>query len=365
MPGTPAADRKQVLDTAVDVAIRLAVVGVIVVWCFRILDPFLIPLVWGVIIAVAIAPLFGRLTALTGGHRGLTAVLFTLVAIAGVIGPTYEVTGSAIRSTVELDRRWEAGTLTVPAPNESVRDWPVIGDRLYEVWDAAHTNLRGVLETYQPQVQAARAFAVAKARSLAGGLFQTVVALIIAGFMLTYASGGEARVRGLATRLGGTSAEGLVGLSVATIRSVAQGVLGVAVLQAAAAALGMVVAGIPAWGVWTVLVLILAVVQLPPLLVLAPVAAWYFTATDSTVAAVLFLAWAILVSISDALLKPLFLGRGVSVPMPVILFGAIGGVVLHGIIGLFVGAVVLAIGYQLFQAWMRSRGGEGAEATAG
>jgi len=361
MSAPPAAARKQVLDTAVDVAVRLTLIGLVVVWCFRILDPFLIPIVWGVIIAVAIAPLFTKVTALTRGHRGLAAVLFTLVILALIIVPTAKITDSAISSAVELDRRWEEGTLTVPAPRASVRDWPLIGDRVYDAWDQAHANLSAALETYASQVATARAWALGKAKSLAGAFLQTIFALIIAGFMLTHASSGEARVRTLASRLGGPPVEGLVGLSAATIRSVAQGVLGVALLQAAAAALGMFLAHIPGWGIWTVLVLVFAVVQLPPLIVLGPVAAWYFSAADSTVVAVIFLVWSIVVSLSDSFLKPLFLGRGVDVPMPVILLGAIGGVILHGIIGLFVGAVVLAIGYQLFRAWLEAQGSAATE----
>ncbi len=98
-------------------------------------------------------------------------------------------------------------------------------------------------------------------------------------------------------------------------------------------------------------------IQLPPFLVLLPVAIWYFSAADSTVIAVVFLAWCLLVSVSDTFLKPMFLGRGLDTPMPVILIGAIGGLMLHGIIGLFVGAVVLAIGYELFKAWMEGEAG--------
>ena len=120
----------------------------------------------------------------------------------------------------------------------------------------------------------------------------------------------------------------------------------------------MFVAGVPAFGIWTIFVLILAVIQLPPVLVLLPVALWYFTATDSTLVAVVFLVWCIIVSASDTFLKPMFLGRGLDTPMPVILIGAIGGLMLHGIIGLFVGAVVLAIGYELFKAWMADAAAE-------
>ena len=118
----------------------------------------------------------------------------------------------------------------------------------------------------------------------------------------------------------------------------------------------MAIAGIPGWGIWTVLVLCLAVVQLPPLLVLGPVAIWAFSQTGPTTGTIIFAIYAMLVSMSDTFLKPMFLGRGLDIPMPVILIGAIGGVILSGIIGLFVGAVILAIGWKLFRAWMDPEG---------
>jgi len=108
---------------------------------------------------------------------------------------------------------------------------------------------------------------------------------------------------------------------------------------------------VPGAGLWALLVLLLAVMQLPPIIILGPVAAWVFSVAD-TLPAVLFLGWAIIVSASDAFLKPLFLGRGMDIPMLVILIGAIGGMIGSGIIGLFVGAVVLALSYRLFIAWL-------------
>lgn len=356
-------DRKQIIDLAVDIAIRLILIGMILLWCFRIFEPFIIPVVWGVILSVALGPLFTRLTVVVGGRRGLTAVLFTLLALALVIAPTYRVTESAIRSVVEFDRRVEDGTVRIPVPDERVRDWPLVGDRIYGVWAAAHDNLQGALTVYEPQVRTARTWAVGKARGLGSALMHTMLALVMAGFMLTYAEHGAGRARAVAARVGGARAERLVSVSAATIRSVAQGVLGVALLQTAAAGLGMLVAGIPGWGIWTVFVLVLAVVQLPPLLVLGPVAVWYFGSGVGTIPAVLFAVWSLIVSVSDGFLKPLFLGRGVAVPMPVILVGAIGGVMLYGIIGLFVGAVVLAVGYELFTAWMESQAAAGDAAS--
>jgi len=140
-------------------------------------------------------------------------------------------------------------------------------------------------------------------------------------------------------------------LSKLTIRSVAQGVLGVAMIQATLSALGMMVMDVPAWGLWTLLVLVLAIAQLPPIVVLGFVSAYVFSVAETT-PAVIFLVYCLIISSSDAFLKPLFLGRGMQTPMLVILLGAIGGMLMSGIIGLFVGAIVLALGYELFMKWL-------------
>ncbi len=134
-----------------------------------------------------------------------------------------------------------------------------------------------------------------------------------------------------------------------------QGVVGVAVIQSVLAAIGMVLVGVPAAGLWTVLTLVCAVSQLPPILVLGPVAVYVFSIT-STTTAVIFLVWVLLVTASDGFLKPMLMGRGVDIPMLVILLGVLGGMMLSGIMGLFTGAVVLAIMYTLFMAWIAESG---------
>jgi predicted PurR-regulated permease PerM len=128
-------------------------------------------------------------------------------------------------------------------------------------------------------------------------------------------------------------------------------VLGVALIQTFLAAIGLLVMGVPGAGIWAAIVLLLAIMQLPPILILGPIAAWVFSTADP-VPATIFLVYSIIVSFSDGVLKPMFLGRGVDVPMLVILLGAIGGMISSGIIGLFIGAVILALGYQLFQFWL-------------
>ena len=205
---------------------------------------------------------------------------------------------------------------------------------------------------YKGQLQPLWGWVVAQAAGAGAAALLFFLAIIIAGLLMTKADEAVSAVTAFATRLAGDEGATMVKTAGATIRSVVQGVLGVAVIQSLLAGIGMLVAGVPGAGLWAGLILILAVIQLPPILVMGPVIFYVFTSA-STVTAVLFLIFGVFVSVSDAFLKPLLLGRGVEVPMPVILIGALGGMMLSGIVGLFIGAVVLALGYQLTLAWVQ------------
>ena len=257
---------------------------------------------------------------------------------------------------MEVGQQLEAETLRVPPARESVRDWPLVGDRIYEAWNLAATNLDAAVARFTPQIRAVGRWLLEIIRGLLGSLVTTILALIIAAFMLAYAEGGVKLSRSTLRRLGGEQGAGMVTTIGATIRSVTLGVLGIALVQASMGGLGMALVHVPAWGLWTLLILFFAVLQLPPLIVLGPIILWAFSAIDNVAIVLVFTAWSLLVSVSDTLLKPLFLGRGLSIPMPVILIGAIGGLIMYGLIGLFVGAVVLAVGYELFRAWMQEGG---------
>ena len=151
--------------------------------------------------------------------------------------------------------------------------------------------------------------------------------------------------------MGDAKGDKMTDMSILTIRSVVKGVLGVAIIQAVLAGVGLIAIGVPAPGLWALAVLILAIIQLPPILILGPIAIWVFSVAEP-VPATIFLVYSMIVSLSDAFLKPMLLGRGVETPMLVILIGAIGGAMALGIIGLFLGAVILALGYELLVAWM-------------
>jgi predicted PurR-regulated permease PerM len=203
-----------------------------------------------------------------------------------------------------------------------------------------------------PHLKEFGAWLLTRAAGTGAGILKFVISIIIAGVLLAQAGQGHRTAHALAARVAGQRGGELVDLAVATVRSVTQGILGVALIQSILSGLGCLVAGVPGAGLWALLVLLLAIVQLPSLLVLGPIIIYVFS-TASTVTAVLFMVWSLLVGLSDNFLKPILLGRGVQVPMVVIFIGAIGGFITSGIIGLFVGATILTLGYKLFLAWLQ------------
>lgn len=333
-----------------DALIQFSLIILLALWCFKIVSPFLIPVLWGMIIAVALQPVYAKVAKALGGKNGLAAGLLAGVMIAGLVVPSVMMGNGAVDSLHEPLKEIKAGTYKVPPLPEQAADWPIIGKPLTEFWTSAETDLAGTLGQYQDKVKAVAAWLGSTLGGAVGSIFQSVFSIIIAAIFWV---NGAVLIRGsghIAERLFGKGGSEYITLTGLTIQSVAQGVIGVALIQSVLAGIGLVAVGAPLAGVWVLLVLVLAVAQLPPILVLGPVAAYMYGVESSTVATI-FLVWCIIVSFSDAVLKPLFLGRGMDIPMIVILVGAIGGMMMSGILGLFVGAVVLGITYQLTQKW--------------
>jgi predicted PurR-regulated permease PerM len=348
---TQASDSKLPTQRAVEVAIRIGLVFLLAAWCFLIVEPFIIPILWGMIIAIASYPLYRWMQVKLGGRAKLAAIAFTLVALALLITPTVMLMGTVADTTQALSRELQDGSLTIPPPPASVREWPLIGEELSAFWSGASENLGATLTSIAPHLKEAAGWLLSTAAGAGVGILQFVISIIIAGVILANAVSFGEFLKTLARRLTGDRGDEFAMLASKTVRSVAQGVLGVALIQSLLAGVGLLAVGVPGAGLWALLVLLLAIVQLPPILILAPIILYVFSVSSTTVA-VIFMIWSILVSMSDAFLKPLLLGRGVEVPMLIILVGAIGGMIYSGIIGLFVGAVVLALGYELFRAWL-------------
>jgi len=338
----------------IEIAIRLGVLLLLVVACFTILSPFVVPVIWGVIIAVATYPLFVKLKSALGGKNKLAAVIYTVVTLAILMLPTFMVVDSAIDTVGEVRDKYQAGTLKIPPPNNAVKDWPLVGKRLHSEWTQASNSLTATLKKYKSQLKTVTKAAADAAAGAGLGVLQFVLSIIISGILVANAPGAQSVTTKIFSRLvGDTFGRTYTELSKATIRSVAQGVIGIAVIQTVLGGLGMFVMDVPGWGLWTLLILVFAIAQLPLLLVLGVVIVYVFSVAD-TMPAVIFMIYSVIVSTSNGFLKPLLLGRGMKTPMLVILLGAIGGMMAAGLIGLFIGAIILALGYELFMAWLGS-----------
>ena len=332
--------------------LQIGALLLLLVWCFNIVRPFISIVVWAIIIAVAVYPLHVSFAQKLGGREKLSVVIFVLIGLAIILVPTWLLGESTFGGLKSLGQNLRAGTLHVQPPNPGVADWPVIGEKTYEIWSGAAANLQQTAAQYEEQLRALGQRVFSFATGTLVGILQFVLSTIIAGALLTQAKGGYKVSRQIMTSLVGTAnGDRFTDMSILTVRSVVKGVLGVAVIQGLAAAVGLLVAGIPMAGIWAGAVLVVAIIQLPPILVLGPIAFWYFSVADP-VPATIFLVYSFLVSFLDGILKPMLLGRGLDTPMLVILIGAIGGAIMSGIVGLFIGAVVLALGYELLVAWM-------------
>ncbi len=334
-------------DRAIETFIRIALIAILAAWCFDIVRPFIVPILWGVIIAIGLHPAFRVILGLLGGRCNLAATLTSLLALAVLLVPVVLLSGSVVGGIEGLVRSFEAGSLNVPPPPGWVVELPVVGPSADSFWRDASQNLLRIT----PQIKAALSWLGGVVAGAGIGIVQFVFAIAIAGVLLAHEEGARGSAAAIARRLAGARGLEFAELSAATIRSVTRGILGVALIQSILAGLGWLAAGVPAAGLWALVALLLSTVQVGIFPISIPILIYVFSTADTTTFVAL-LVWSILVGSIDNVLKPILLGRGLEVPMAVIFIGAIGGFLSSGIIGLFVGAVVLVLGYKIFLAWL-------------
>ena len=339
-----------------DVLIRAGLIVALVIFCYEIFSPFLHLMLWSVILAITLYPLQRRLRGRLGNRDGRTATLIVLVSLAILMVPIY-LLGTSLTESVEkaLDVVKE-GNVRIPSPSESVTSWPVIGKPLYGFWLQAATDLTGLAQKLAPQLKEVSLTLLGKLANAGLGLLMFIAALIIAGILMAYGENGHRSAVKIASRIF-SSGKGpqITHLCTATIRAVAQGVIGIAFIQMLLVGVGFVLIGIPGAGLLALAVLLLGIMQLPATLITIPAIAYVFATEGASAATIVFAVYVFVAGLADNVLKPLLLGRGVDVPMPVVLIGALGGMVTGGIIGLFIGPVALAIGYQLFWQWVEEQ----------
>jgi len=347
----PSISDRVAINRTVEAVIRIGVIAGLIGWCFVIARPFLVPIIWGAIIAVTVFHGYKRLEVGLGGRRVLAAVLITLFMLVLLVVPSVLLGDSLVSGASKLMASFKSADFLIPPPPDSVAQWPLIGEPIAKAWTLAYEDMGEALRQASPLLKRFGTWLLNAAEGAGIALLQFVLAIFISGAFLANSEAAGRMTRAIARRLAGERGRILAGVAQHTIRSVASGILGVAVIQALLAGLGFLVAGVPAAGLLTLICLLTGVMQLGVVIVLIPVVIYLFSTADTTTA-VGFLIWAILVAPLDNMLKPILLGRGVDVPMLVIFVGAIGGFLSSGIIGLFLGAVVLAVGYKLFLTWL-------------
>lgn len=338
-----------------DVFIRVGMLIVLAILCARIVSPFVNLALWSVVLAVALYPAHQSVAAKLGGKQGRAATIMVLSGLL-LIGVPTAMLGSSFAKQVHSNySKLEAGELTLPAAKPSVADWPVVGERIYKAWDAAATDLPDFIHDNRSQLKALSERALGAATSSAGAVLLFLGSLIVAGIIMAYGQSGSSATGSVISRIAGNDrGPQIQKLITATVRSVATGVIGVAFIQALILGIGFIWAGIPAAGILAVVVMVLGILQAPAMLITLPVIAYLWSAGDaSSTMNLVYTIYLFIGGLADNVLKPILLGRGVDAPMPIILLGALGGMVTGGIVGLFVGAVLLAVGYQLFMDWVK------------
>ncbi len=350
-------DYKKVVGTEkfdakiIELVIRLALLSLLIFGCLIIIRPFLGIVVWSIILAVALFPFFELLAKWLGGRRKLAAALITIFGLLVVIGPATWLGLGLIDVLKTLYERLESGNIFIPSPIEAVKSWPLIGEQLFQFWDLASTNLKAALVKVAPQLKPLGSSLLGVAGDAGTGILQFFVSVIIAGFLLSPGPSLVQAVTGLLRRLVSKRGEEFVQLAGATIRNVSQGVIGVSLLQALLAGIGLLVVGMHSASLIAFFVLILGIIQIGPSLILIPVIIWSWISMETTTA-LIFTAYMLPVNLLDNVLKPIVMTRGLTTPMLVIFIGVVGGALSLGIIGVFVGPIVLAVAWDLLITWM-------------
>lgn len=339
---------------AIDFIFRIALIFGLAWVCYRVISPFLTLAIWSIVFAVTLYPLHQAIARRVWNKQWLASLILVVISVLLIVGPIALLLNSFADSIRGFVTAIQDNTFQIPPPRESVQGWPVIGETVYEQWTKIYQDLPGELQRLQPKMGELARAALTTVAGIGTTVLVFLASVLVSSVIMAYAESAHTTTISAFVRIAGPDVgQRLVKLATATIRTVALGVIGVAAIQALLVGLALLLAGVPAAGVLAAIVLILGIAQIPSLVVVLPAIIYIWTSgTHETTSAVIFTVVLLLTGLADNFLKPLLLGRGVDVPMPVILFGALGGMASGGILGMFVGATALALAYVIFIAWL-------------
>jgi len=341
------------IQKSIKTGLRLGFIALLFTMSYFILKPFIGPIIWGIIIAVALFPLHKRFTKRLGNREKLSASLIVIISIfILVILPSVLFTASTYETVETIKTKIAAGTLQIPPPDTSVESWPIIGEPIYHFWKLATTSMSSVFKMFEPQLKELAPKILVGITGIATTFFLFIISIIIAGALLVNSKSAEKTAISIFITLAGKEGEHFAALASKTIRTVVQGVLGTAFIQAIFVSIALFIIDFPGAEIVSLIVLFIAITQLPVLIITIPAILYVFSYADTTTS-IIFTIWVVFWSVSDNLIKPLLMGKQMDIPILIIMIGVIGGMIMGGILGLFIGAVLLAFTYKVFQALIK------------
>jgi predicted PurR-regulated permease PerM len=326
-------------------------IGALLAGTFWVMKPFLLALVWASMIVVATWPGLRRLERLLGGRRWLATTVIVLLMLLLAVVPLVAAV-SAIVEHAERLQDIKVAELHIPPPPDWVAGVPAVGAKVASEWNALATATpEALVAKLAPYVGPVVSWIAAQAGNVGGFAIHLLLAVALCGVLYMTGETAARGVRRFARRLYDERGDQLVVLAGASIRAVALGIVVTALVQTTLAALGLWAAGVPYAGVIAAVILVFCIAQLGPSLPMFGAVAWLFY-VDATVAASLLLVWTLVVASLDNVLRPILIRRGADLPLLLIMAGVIGGLLGFGLVGLFVGPVILAVVYTLIGAWV-------------
>jgi predicted PurR-regulated permease PerM len=329
-----------------------------------VLGPFLPALVWAATLVIATWPLMERLQSLLWGRRSLAMLTMVLVLLLVVAGPLWLAIDTLVANASGIVAQGQAAlSITIPPPPDWVADVPLIGERAAQLWQTASTSGAAELAVMAKPYAARAAQWLLSEVGNAGLMFlQFLLTVVLTAILYVNGDRAAAWTRRFALRLAGHEGGRAVLLIGQSVRSVALGIVVTALIQTIVGSAGLMISGVPFAAILSATMLILCIAQIGPGPVLIPAVVWMYVYDTVTWASVL-LAFSILALTLDNLVRPLLIGRGLAMPMTLIMAGVIGGLIAFGLIGLFVGPAILAVSYALLQAWIEADSGDAAADT--
>jgi predicted PurR-regulated permease PerM len=335
--------------------ITLAVlfISILIAATFWILRPFLTAIIWALIIVVATWPVMRGIQARMGGKRGLAVAAMTVILLLVVVIPlTVAISAIAGKAEGLTARAHELTALKLPPPPEWVSKIPVAGSRLANKWQYyAALGPEELSAEVTPYARTAANWFLAKAGSFAGILLQFLLTVIIAAIMYAEGEKAAAGVLSFARRLAGPRGEEVTILAAKAIKGVALGIVVTAIIQTTIGGAGLLISGVPAAPLLIAVIFMLCLVQLGPILVMVPAVIWLYWKGDPLWGTVL-LVFTIIAGGIDNIIRPFLIKKGADLPLIMIFAGVIGGLIAFGVVGLFIGPVMLAVTYTLLEAWV-------------